>query len=164
MISDSDLRHLVRAVDLAEAALATDNDPFGSVLVSADGRVLFEDHNWESTGDGTRHPEIDIAKWAAANMTPEDRATATVYTSGEHCPMCAAAHAWVGLGRIVYAGSSEQLGHWRAEVGASASPVAALPINAVAPGLPVEGPEPSLSARLRELHHRRAAAKAGRAG
>lgn len=159
MISDTDLKHLIRAVDLAEAALATDNDPFGSVLVSADGQVLFEDHNWESTGDGTRHPEIDIAKWAAANMTAEERAKATVYTSGEHCPMCSAAHAWVGLGRIVYAGSSAQLVQWRGEVGASASPVAALPINGVAPGIPVDGPEPTLSGRLRELHHRRAAAR-----
>jgi tRNA(Arg) A34 adenosine deaminase TadA len=159
MISDTDRQHLIRAVDLAEAALTTDNDPFGSVLVSSDGRVLFEDHNWESTGDATRHPEIDIAKWAAANMIPAERAAATVYTSGEHCPMCAAAHAWVGLGRIVYAGSSAQLVQWLGEIGARNAPVAALPINTVAPGLPVEGPEPSLSARLRDLHHRRAAAK-----
>jgi tRNA(Arg) A34 adenosine deaminase TadA len=76
--------------------------------------------------------------------------------------MCAAAHAWVGLGRIVYAGSSKQLVGWLGEVGAASSPVAALPIQTIAPGLPVDGPEPSLSERLRDLHHRRAAAKAGR--
>ena len=157
-MNDTDLKHLVRAVDLAETALATNNDPFGSVLVAADGRVLFEEHNWTSTGDETRHPEIDIAKWAAANMTPEARATATVYTSGEHCPMCAAAHAWVGLGRIVYAGSSAQLVEWLTEFGVSSSPVAPLPIKAIAPRLDVEGPEPSLSARLKELHRRRAMA------
>ena len=109
-MNDTDLKHLARAVDLAEAALASDNDPFGSVLVGGNGQVLFEDHNWTSTGDETRHPEIDIARWAAANMSVDERAAATVYTSGEHCPMCAAAHAWVGLGRIVYAGSSAQLG------------------------------------------------------
>lgn len=161
-MNDIDLKHLVRAVDLAEAALATDNDPFGSVLVSGDGRVLFEDHNWESTGDGTRHPEIDIAKWAAANMTAEDRAAATVYTSGEHCPMCAAAHAWVGLGRIVYAGSTEQLVAWRTAMGAPASPVSALPISAIAPGLPVEGPDLSLADRLHDLHRRRYEAQRSR--
>lgn len=159
-MNDTDLKHLVRAVDLAEAALASDNDPFGSVLVGGNGQVLFEDHNWTSTGDETRHPEIDIARWAAANMTAEERAAATVYTSGEHCPMCAAAHAWVGLGRIVYAGSSSQLGEWLSEVGAPPPPVATLPINVVAPGIPVAGPAPSLSARLRELHHRRVARKA----
>lgn len=154
-MNETDHKHLVRCVELAEAALNSNNDPFGSVLVSSDGRVLFEEHNWESTGDGTRHPEIDIAKWAAANMTAEDRAAATVYTSGEHCPMCAAAHAWVGLGRIVYAGSTEQLVAWRAALGAPTSPVSALPISAIAPGLPVEGPDLSLAERLHDLHRRR---------
>lgn len=161
-MNETDHKHLVRCVELAEAALNSNNDPFGSVLVSADGRVLFEEHNWESTGDGTRHPEIDIAKWAAANMTAEDRAKATVYTSGEHCPMCAAAHAWVGLGRIVYAGSTEQLVAWRAAMGAPASPVSALPISAIAPGLPVEGPDLSLADRLHDLHRRRYEAQQSR--
>lgn len=32
-------------------------------------------------------------------LTAADRAAATVFTSGEHCPMCSAAHAWAGLGR-----------------------------------------------------------------
>ena len=71
--------------------------------------VLREDRNRVPDGDQTRHPEFELARWAAANLTPEERAAATVYTSGEHCPMCAAAHAWVGLGRIVYAGSRRKL-------------------------------------------------------
>jgi tRNA(Arg) A34 adenosine deaminase TadA len=154
-MDDTDRRHLTRCVELAEAALATDNDPFGSVLVDANGKVLFEDHNRTAGGDETRHPEFDIARWAANNMTPEARATATVYTSGEHCPMCSAAHAWVGLGRIVYAGSTKQLVEWRTSFGAAPSPVAALPVQAIAPGLAVDGPEPTLSARLKELHRRR---------
>ena len=151
----TDRRHLTRCVDLAEQALATDNDPFGSVLVSAEGVILHEDHNRTAGGDETRHPEFEIARWAAEHITPEARATATVYTSGEHCPMCSAAHAWVGLGRIVYAGSSAQLVEWRRSFGALAGPVAALPIQTIAPGLPVEGPEPSLSDRLKDLHRRR---------
>src|SRR5699024_12203067 len=48
------------------------------------------------TSRPTMHPEFELARWAANNMSPEARAQATVYTSGEHCPMCAAAHAWVG--------------------------------------------------------------------
>ncbi len=48
---------------------------------------------------------------------PIERVRATVYTSGEHCPMCAAAHAWVGLGRIVYAASSAQLTQWLQRLG-----------------------------------------------
>jgi len=87
-------------------------------VLAGDGQVLAEDRNRENTmGDATRHPEFELARWAAANMTAVDRAGATVFTSGEHCPMCAAAHAWVGLGRIVYVSSSEQLTAWLAELG-----------------------------------------------
>jgi tRNA(Arg) A34 adenosine deaminase TadA len=87
-------------------------------------------------------------------MTPEELAAATVYTSGEHCPMCAAAHAWVGLGRIVYVASSEQLAQWLTELGVPAPPVRTLPINEVAPGVVVEGPVPELTERVRRLHGR----------
>jgi tRNA(Arg) A34 adenosine deaminase TadA len=154
-MDDTDRRHLIRCVELAEAAMETDNDPFGSVLVAADGTVLREDHNRTAGGDETRHPEFELARWAAENMSPADRAGATVYTSGEHCPMCSAAHAWVGLGRIVYAGSTAQLVEWRKSFGAGPGPVTALSIQAIAPGLPVDGPEPSLSARLKQMHRRR---------
>ena len=153
-MDDTDRRHLTRCVDLAEAALAAGDDPFGSILVTADGTVLREEKNRCGAGDETLHPEFELARWAANNMTPEARAGATVYTSGEHCPMCSAAHAWVGLGRIVYAGSSAQLVEWRKGFGAAPSPVAALPVQIIAPGLPVDGPEPSLSDRLKALHRR----------
>lgn len=157
-MNEQDHQHLVRCVELAEAALTSNNDPFGSVLVSADGRVLFEEHNRTADGDETRHPEFEIAKWSVSHMSPAERATATVYTSGEHCPMCAAAHAWVGLGRIVYAGSSEQLSKWRAEMGVPPSPVRPLPISAIITNAQVEGPDFSLADRLHDLHRRRAVA------
>ena len=154
MANDADLRHLRRCVELAAEALEAGDEPFGSVLVAADGTVLFEDHNHVASGDRTRHPEFEIARWAAAHLTPEERAAATVYTSGEHCPMCAAAHGWVGLGRIVYASSSEQLAAWLADLGVPAPPVRTLPIREVVPGAVVEGPFPALAERVRELHRR----------
>ncbi|MEU7839100.1 MULTISPECIES: nucleoside deaminase [unclassified Nonomuraea] len=155
MATETDLRHLRRCVELATEALEVGDEPFGSVLVSADGIVLVEDHNRVAAGDNTRHPEFELARWAAAHMTVEERAAATVYTSGEHCPMCAAAHGWVGLGRIVYASSSEQLAGWLAELGVPAPPVRTLPIQQVVPGAVVEGPVPELAAQVRELHRRR---------
>jgi tRNA(Arg) A34 adenosine deaminase TadA len=155
-MNETDHRYLVRCVDLAEEALAAGSDPFGSVLVSADGEVLFEGHNDEASGDATRHPEFEIARWAATHLAPEERARATVYTSGEHCPMCAAAHGWVGLGRIVYAMSSTELASWRAELGLGAGPVSALPIPAVVPDAVVDGPDPALRDQLRDLHRRAA--------
>jgi hypothetical protein len=68
--------------------------------------------------------------------------------------MCAAAHAWVGLGRIVYAVSSAQLTEWRAGWGADPSPVVPLPVQQVAPGVPVDGPAPELEDEMRTLHRR----------
>ncbi|GAA1438396.1 nucleoside deaminase [Leifsonia poae] len=156
MIDDTDVERLARAVELAREALEAGDEPFGSVLIAPDGHVLFEDRNRAGGGDETRHPEFEIARWAAGNLTPDERASATVYTSGEHCPMCSAAHAWVGLGRIVYAVSSAQVSGWRASWGLAAGPVAALPITVVAPDIPVDGPVARYESEVRELLHRSA--------
>ncbi|MDH6697838.1 nucleoside deaminase [Streptomyces sp. DSM 41014] len=153
-VQAGELRYLRRCVELAAEALADGDEPFGSVLVGEDGTVLAEDRNRVAGGDRTRHPEFELARWSAARLTPEERAAATVYTSGEHCPMCAAAHAWVGLGRIVYVASSEQLGTWLAELGVPAAPVRALPVGEVAPGVAVDGPVPELVPKVRALHYR----------
>ncbi|MBF6240047.1 nucleoside deaminase [Nocardia otitidiscaviarum] len=160
MTSESELAHLRRCVELAAAALDDGDNPFGSVLVSADGEVLAEDRNRETTArDPMAHPEITLARWAAARLTPVERAGATVFTSGEHCPMCSAAHAWAGIGRIVYVASAAQFAAWTAEFGGPESPVAPLPVRQVAPGVLVEGPVPELTDAVRELHRRRFATR-----
>jgi tRNA(Arg) A34 adenosine deaminase TadA len=154
-ISETDLAHLRRCVELAREALDDGDEPFGSVLVGAGGDVLFEDRNRVKDGDETRHPEFEIAKWSATHLSASERAGATVYTSGEHCPMCSAAHGWMRLGRIVYAVSSPQLGEWLAEWDVPPAPVAALPIEAIVPGARVEGPVAEFAEEMKELHRRR---------
>lgn len=153
-LTTDDRHYLGRCVDLAREALDSGDEPFGSVLVDAHGEERFAGRNQVAGGDHTLHPEFAIARWAASHMTEEERATATVYTSGEHCPMCAAAHAWVGLGRIIYVASSEQLSQWHREWSIPAGPVAPLPIATIAPSVPVFGPDPELSAEVRKLHAR----------
>jgi len=49
----TDLHHLSRCIELAAEALAAGDEPFGSVLVAADGTVLAEDRNRIGTGDAT---------------------------------------------------------------------------------------------------------------
>lgn len=151
-LSETDLRHLRRCVDLAREGLDAGDEPFGSLLVDGAGSVRFEDRNRVKDGDETRHPEFEIARWSASHLTAEERAAATVYTSGEHCPMCSAAHGWMGLGRIVYAVSSAQLSAWRAEWGLPAGPVLPLSIQQVAPGVRVDGPASELEEQMRALH------------
>ena len=154
MLSDEDMRQLRRCIELAEQALEAGDQPFGSVLVGANGKLLFEDRNRIGGGDHTRHPEFEIARWAANHLSPQARAAATVYTSTEHCPMCAAAHGWVGLGRIVYISSAEQLGQWLGELGVRDTPIRLLRIGEIVPGLKVEGPVPELVEQVQELHRR----------
>ncbi|MGH8823541.1 MAG: nucleoside deaminase [Jiangellaceae bacterium] len=152
--TEDELRHLRRCVELATEALEEGDEPFGSVLAAADGTAVAEDRNRVASGDRTRHPEFELARWAAANMTPDERRVATVFTSGEHCPMCAAAHGWVGLGRIVYVSSSEQLAAWLADLGVPPPPVRSLSIREIVPGIVVEGPVPGLAEQVRDLHRR----------
>lgn len=152
-VTERDRGYLRRCVELAREAAEAGDQPFGSVLVDAGGNVLFEDRNRTGSGDATRHPEFAIARWAAEHVPAEQRGSCIVYTSGEHCAMCSAAHAMVGLGRIVYATSSEQLRAWRREWGVEA-PVRMTPlaINAVAPDVPVAGPDWSLADEMRAIH------------
>src|SRR5690625_2333434 len=73
MINDSDLKHLRRCIELARTALENGDEPFGSVLVSANGDVLAEDLNRVGGGDHTQHPEFALARWAAGNMASQER-------------------------------------------------------------------------------------------
>jgi tRNA(Arg) A34 adenosine deaminase TadA len=159
--SAEDLRHLRRCVDLAREAFEAGDDPFGSLLVDGTGAVRREERNRAGGGDETQHPELALARWSAS-LSREERAGSTVYTSGEHCPMCSAAHAWMGLGRLVYAVSATQLATWRAGWGLPEGPVRVLAVGEVAPGVATAGPAPELEDELRELHHRAATRRSPR--
>lgn len=156
-VDDVDRRWLRRCLELAAEALADGDSPFGSVLVDGAGVARAEGRNREvSTADPTAHPEIELARWAAANLEPAERAAATVYTSGEHCAMCAAAHGWVGIGRLVFAMSTPELQALRTELGLPGGAVATLRAADVAPRVVVAGPEPSLYDDVAALHRRAA--------
>ena len=108
-MTETDERHLRRAIELAAEARAAGDMPFGSLLVGPDGDVLVEDRNTVLTGnDITAHPELKTALWASRNLDRPVAARTTMYTSTEPCPMCRGAIARSGLGRVVVALSAEQ--------------------------------------------------------
>jgi tRNA(Arg) A34 adenosine deaminase TadA len=108
-MNESDERHLRRAIGLAVAARAAGEQPFGSLLVGPAGDVLAEDHNTvRSEGDITAHPELKLARWAALELDAGVARQTTMYTSCQPCPMCTGAIERSGLGRVVFALSSEQ--------------------------------------------------------
>jgi tRNA(Arg) A34 adenosine deaminase TadA len=106
-VKDTEEALLRRAIELAREAHG--NPPFGSLLADADGKILIEDRNTSLTdNDITAHPELKLARWAAQNLDPETAAATTMFTSTQPCGMCTGAIERSGLGRVVYALSTEQ--------------------------------------------------------
>ena len=109
-MTEADERNLRKAVALAGAARAAGDMPYGSLLVGPAGEVLAEDRNTVVTEqDITAHPELKLARWAARHLDVSTARETTMYTSCQPCPMCTGAIARSGLGRIVFALSSDQL-------------------------------------------------------
>jgi tRNA(Arg) A34 adenosine deaminase TadA len=108
-MDETDVSHLRRCLELARDARRSGNEPFGSLLVGGDGSVLVELTNTTGDGDVTGHPELALAAWASLNLSADERAAATLYTSCESCAMCAGGHYWSGIGRLVFAVSGTQL-------------------------------------------------------
>jgi tRNA(Arg) A34 adenosine deaminase TadA len=109
-MTEADERHLRRAIELAAEGRAAGEMPFGSLLVGPDGEVLAEDRNTVlSERDVTAHPELKLARWAAAELDAGVARRTTMYTSCQPCPMCTGAIARSGLGRVVFALSADQL-------------------------------------------------------
>lgn len=109
-MTEADEQHLRRAIELAAAARAGGDMPYGSLLVGPAGDVLAEDRNTVLTEeDITAHPELKLARWAARRLDADTARQATMYTSCQPCPMCTGAIARSGLGRVVFALSGEQL-------------------------------------------------------
>jgi tRNA(Arg) A34 adenosine deaminase TadA len=109
-VSNAEEDFLRRAIALAAAARESGNPPFGSILVGPGGSIVAEDNNTSITdNDISAHPELKLAKWAARELSPEDAAKTTMYTSCQPCGMCTGAIERSGLGRVVYALSGDQL-------------------------------------------------------
>src|SRR5699024_1875255 len=121
--STTELTLLMQCIDLAEDALEAGDQPFGSILVNEKNEVIAKARNSVSESNQTAHQAIKLARWAANNLTKDERKRTRMFTSGEHCPMRAAAHGWVNLGPIVYIHSGQQLGQWLTEFEAPASPI-----------------------------------------
>ena len=109
-MTHDDEQLLRRAIELAGIARAAGDPPFGSLLVGPEGGVLAEDRNTSVTdNDITAHPELKLARWAARELDPSTAAATTMYTSCQPCAMCTGAIERSGLGRVVFALSTEQL-------------------------------------------------------
>jgi len=142
-MTETDLRLLRLAIDVARRAREVGNHPFGAVLANASGDVLLEAGNTVTVDrDVTAHAELNLVRLASRSFTEAELAPTTLYSSTEPCAMCSGAIYWSGIGRVVYALAEAQLG---ALTGADAeNPTMHLPARTVlAAGqrvIAVEGP------------------------
>jgi tRNA(Arg) A34 adenosine deaminase TadA len=110
---------------LAEArrALDTGDVPIGAVVLGPDGGVLGVGRNErEARGDPTAHAEMVAIRRFLAAEGIEKLKGATLYSSGESCPMCMGAIVWCGIARVVYGASIAQLAPTRRRSPTSRSP------------------------------------------
>lgn len=148
-----DIHFLKLCIDLAEEALKAGDKPFGSILVDKDGNILAQARNRINELKALSHPEYELSEWALDNLTKEQRKESTMYTSGEHCPMCAGAHGMAGIGTVVYAASGQLLNEWLNEFDFPLSPINMIPIEDVVKDITVRGPaEGELLKRIKKLH------------
>lgn len=150
-LSEKDLKHLQHCLVLAKEALDAGDKPFGSILVNKNDHVIAEARNRVNELTTLAHPEFELAQWAANNLDADERKNTTMYTSGEHCTMCSAAHGWVGLGTIVYLSAAKQLMGWLKEINAPESPIQFIPIEEIIINCNVKGPaEGEMLSKIKE--------------
>lgn len=98
------------AIAEARKAQAEGNFACGAVLVR-DGRTVAAGRNQVLTsGDPTAHAEILALRAAAAALGTRDLSGATLYTTLEPCPMCAAAACWARMARVVCGAPDRRFG------------------------------------------------------
>jgi tRNA(Arg) A34 adenosine deaminase TadA len=110
-LCELDLDLLRQSIRLSEESRERGRHPFAALVADAQGRVIASagNNSMPPEGDPTQHAELVAAALAARQLSPEELASCTLYTSAEPCCMCSGAIYWTGIGRVVYALSEHSL-------------------------------------------------------
>ena len=116
MSGSRDTELLRRAIALAETSVTRGGRPFGAVVCDGDGRIVAEAGSVAPVDprDWTAHSEMQALRAASAVLDWEALGQATIYASGEPCPMCAAAIYWCNVRRLVFCVSESAMRALRA--------------------------------------------------
>ena len=102
------MNYLKRANELAIANVEEGGQPFGAVLVKG-GEVIGEGVNeLHITHDVSGHAEMIAIRRAQQKLQTDHLQGARMYASGEPCPMCYAAMAFVGIDDVIYSAYVEE--------------------------------------------------------
>ena len=89
------------AIEEAKTSLKEGNSGFGA-LIAKGSEVIAKAHDTDKTsGDPTRHAEIDVIRSAAA-VLGKDLSGCLLVSTHEPCPMCSTAALWSGISAVAY--------------------------------------------------------------
>ena len=90
--------------------------PFGAVLVRQN-QVIAEAYNTVGQDhDPSAHGEINVLRRAGKALGTTNLSGCVLYTTGEPCPMCAAAILYAQVDRIVYGASIPQIAEFMTQI------------------------------------------------
>ncbi|BAZ52190.1 cytidine/deoxycytidylate deaminase, zinc-binding region [Nostoc sp. NIES-4103] len=94
---------------LALAEAKKGDGPYGAVIVKDDEVVAVAYNTVIRDNDPSAHAEINVIRSLTDKLQNLSLEGYSIYTTGEPCPMCAAACVWTGLSEIVYGASIQDL-------------------------------------------------------
>ncbi|HLP87521.1 MAG TPA: nucleoside deaminase [Nostocaceae cyanobacterium] len=83
--------------------------PYGAVIVK-DNQIVAKAYNTVvQDSDPSAHAEINAIRILTNELKNYSLEGYSIYTTGEPCPMCAAACVWTGISKIIYGASIQDL-------------------------------------------------------
>ena len=103
LITEADLDHMARALDLGRQAAAVGEVPVGALIVGPDGQVVGEGYNQPILAhDPTAHAEVMALRAAGQALNNYRLPGCTLYVTLEPCAMCTGAIMHARIARVVF--------------------------------------------------------------
>ena len=108
MKTDLHSRLMAEAIEVCKRGIAAGQSPFGAVIATRDGEVVFTSHNRvRQSVDPSAHAEISAIRGACEKLRTIDLSGHVMATTCEPCPMCASAIHWAKLDTVIYGAGIE---------------------------------------------------------
>jgi tRNA(adenine34) deaminase len=128
MNRDMDKSRMLRAIDLAHAAMEMGEIPVGAILVDGDGNVIAQAHNrTECDKNPLAHAEMLAITEGCKRVGDWRLRDCTLYVTLEPCPMCMGAILHARIGRVVYGSDDPRAGAAGSVLDLTAYPLEASP-------------------------------------
>lgn len=98
----SHTKWLNQTVQMAMDNVAKGGGPFAAIVVKYGKVIGMGTNNVHISHDPSAHAELEAIREACASLASTDLSSATLYASGEPCPMCLGAAYWAKVGTIYY--------------------------------------------------------------